>query len=1388
MLKYKHVKLLLPKTILFNLFLLCSISGYAQQTVGLFTKNTGEQDGYVLFSPESSYITYLVDKCGKLVHKWNSGAYPGLHGYLLPNGEYLEACRYNNPYFTSAGSTGGLLQLFDWNGKLIWKYLISDSLQTQDHDIFPMPNGNIMVDIWERFTAAQAIAMGRNSSRIGGSDVWSVKLEEIKPIGKDSAQIVWQWRLWDHLIQDLDSTKPNYGVVTNHPELLNINYEDTTETGFGARSLDWVHVNAVTYNSDLDQIMISARSISEIWLLDHSTTTAQAASHSGGKHNKGGDLLYRWGNPSAYNRGTLSNKKLFNQHNPTWIPDGYPGAGKISIFNNGTHRPGGNFSSADIIVPPVDANGNYYLATGKTYGPDSAIWSYKAPNLTDFYSATEGGVQPLKNGNMLICEANKGNFFEVDSNKNIVWRYVDPDGGYGPTIQTYSPGLNTCFRANLYLENYPAFNNKTLKPGSPIEINPLSNSTNCYMPFVYYEAPLYKISQLTHYNKVTGVVDSLNRGTGFIKGVVESQNFNNNTLHFSLIDSTGAITVISSHMYYTPAIGDSILVSGTISQANGLIEYSSDSIITLKKGSWQKKPDVVAKMDESKVSDLITIKNVRMLDKSEWYPFGSGFTVHITNGIDTFVMLISNKTDLFKMSAPWEEFNVTGIETQNQPNLPYFGDYEIEPRGNFDIQKITQLYNISQVKVQNAISGVADSAGSPYPFFIKGIVQSPDFSSAGLNFSLKDSTGSIMVYSAKDINGYVSKTGDSIELRCVLKQVNGLTELVPDSIILLHSGKAIINPVNVSGLTENYEAQLIKLDNYYLADTSQWVPSKNGFSVKITNKTDTVAMEISPATDLFKMKALIGNFNISGIEIQDQSKAPYFGNYEIEPRGLFDFKRITPLYKIIQLKSQNSISGVADSAGSKNNFFIKGIVLSPNFVKSGYEFSIKDNTGSVFIYAPTRVSGYIPEVGDSIEIRGLLSQKNGVICVIPDTVFKLKYASPSLFPRVITSLDESTEAVYVKYTNARLIDITKWDSTSSDFIVRATNATDTIQLYISTATDIPSHLPPNGKFNISGIGWQAKTTLPYLGNYLLVPRSFSDFFISSNRLYKIRDIKNYNYITGIADSINTYCLLKGKVQSGNLSGTSEYEYAIQDSTGSITVNSGTIINGYIPDIGDSVLVRGTVLQGLGLTHFTIDSVAKLSTGQQISPVIVTSLSENTESELVTLNGYKLVDPSQWDTTGVQSSFELKINNAIDTITLKIVDGTDLFSNAARPTGTFDVTGIGSQTDSMLPYFSGYYLIPRSVYDFSTFHSSIPYVDNLTLKIEIYPNPSDGTINIFSSNTITNLELTDLLGKTIFYSKPDNMHYGLNLSGLSKGIYIAKIYNGTDCTIRKIVLK
>jgi len=221
----------------------------------------------------------------------------------------------------------------------------------------------------ETKTRAEAIAAGRNPDYVSNTGFIPDHIIEVQPTGPTSGDIVWEWHVWDHLIQDYDSSKANYGVVADHPELVDINYR-TSSIG------DWMHTNSIDYHEEFDQILLSVCYFDEIWVIDHSTTTAEAASHSGGRNGKGGDLLFRWGNPETYRAGSTSDKKLFNQHDATWIDKGYPGAGNILVFNNGVGRQINSYSTVDEIVPPVNDNGIYYLEPGSSYGPENLIWSY----------------------------------------------------------------------------------------------------------------------------------------------------------------------------------------------------------------------------------------------------------------------------------------------------------------------------------------------------------------------------------------------------------------------------------------------------------------------------------------------------------------------------------------------------------------------------------------------------------------------------------------------------------------------------------------------------------------------------------------------------------------------------------------------------------------------------------------------------------------------------------------------------------------------------------------------------------------------------------------------------------------------------------------------------
>ena len=75
-------------------------------------------------------------------------------------------------------------------------------------------------------------------------------------------------------MQDYDPDQANFGKVAEHPELVDINYRPRQMF-----NREWLNSNSLDYNPERDQILLSARNMSEIWIIDHSTTTAEAAGH-----------------------------------------------------------------------------------------------------------------------------------------------------------------------------------------------------------------------------------------------------------------------------------------------------------------------------------------------------------------------------------------------------------------------------------------------------------------------------------------------------------------------------------------------------------------------------------------------------------------------------------------------------------------------------------------------------------------------------------------------------------------------------------------------------------------------------------------------------------------------------------------------------------------------------------------------------------------------------------------------------------------------------------------------------------------------------------------------------------------------------------------------------
>ena len=215
----------------------------------------------------------------------------------------------------------------------------------------------------------------------------------------------------------------------------------------------------------VNQIVLTVPRFDELWVIDHSTTTEEAAGHTGGRSGRGGDLLYRWGNPRAYGRGEEAARRLFFPHDVRWVPEGRPGAEHLTLFNNRIENPDGNYSAVFELVPPTDDTGRYVVPDAGPFGPEEPIWSYMAPNRAAFFSSFISGAHRLENGHTFVTSGAQGRFFEVTPDGEIVWEYWTP---YAVTLpEATRPNPYSVFRAAKITPDHPALAGRALTPLDP---------------------------------------------------------------------------------------------------------------------------------------------------------------------------------------------------------------------------------------------------------------------------------------------------------------------------------------------------------------------------------------------------------------------------------------------------------------------------------------------------------------------------------------------------------------------------------------------------------------------------------------------------------------------------------------------------------------------------------------------------------------------------------------------------------------------------------------------------------------------------------------------------------------------------------------------------------
>ncbi len=415
-------------------FLFYLLGTFACLILHSHTAHSQAFDGFTLYNNSNNSTTYLIDKNGDIAHTWSLPTNCNYTVLLKDNGNIVRGAVNNNNQINGA-AVGGLVQEFDPQGNLVWGFTYSSANYVSHHDICIIGD-NVLLTAWEVKSNAELQALGYT----GNSSKYPTHFVEVQQDGT-GGKIVWEWHMIDHVIQDVDASKPNYGVVADHPELMDINVPTSRGGGPGGGGGDWFHVNGVDYNPVLDQITFSSRFLSEVFIIDHSTTTAEAAGHTGGNSGKGGDILYRWGKPSNYDTPgaqTISGPC----HDSRWIPnDGRPRGGYLHFFNN---EGNGSVSTVDALELPFAPDGyNYERTAGTAYGPSVASWRHTCLSNASGQSAANS----MTNGNTFV-NLSRGYQYEVDLNDNVVWQYnANPAKGF--RYECSHPGVQALIAAGV---------------------------------------------------------------------------------------------------------------------------------------------------------------------------------------------------------------------------------------------------------------------------------------------------------------------------------------------------------------------------------------------------------------------------------------------------------------------------------------------------------------------------------------------------------------------------------------------------------------------------------------------------------------------------------------------------------------------------------------------------------------------------------------------------------------------------------------------------------------------------------------------------------------------------------------------------------------------------
>lgn len=211
---------------------------------------------------------------------------------------------------------------------------------------------------------------------------------------------------------------------------------------------------------------------------------------------------------------------------------------------------------------------------------------------------------------------------------------------------------------------------------------------------------------------------------------------------------------------------------------------------------------------------------------------------------------------------------------------------------NDQLPSLLPYYPIARVTTNDG-QGVADSLRVNCE--LRGIVYGVDMrGGTGLQFTLIDYSGGIGVFSTPKEFGYVVNEGDSLHIQGLITQFNGLTQIEPDTLVLISQNNPLRTPLVVNNLDESTESELVRINGLRLVNPAQWPALGANANVTVNDGTNTFTMRIDADTDIDGSPAPTGVFDLIGLGGQFDSFSPFTAGYQILPRYLADILPVAP--------------------------------------------------------------------------------------------------------------------------------------------------------------------------------------------------------------------------------------------------------------------------------------------------------------------------------------------------------------------------------------------------------------------------------------------------------------------------------------------------------------